>query len=167
MKKIILIVSIILLLIVECSYAAVPQAKYKYGLGIIIGEPTGISGKFWLNKKEAYDGGISWRFGDYFNIHADYLYHNYNVFDEAVIKGLLPLYYGFGGRVIFDNEHRYRKHYEDKDYDIIFGARAIAGLEYLVPEAPLDIFLELAPVINLIPEIDLDITGGLGIRFLF
>ena len=55
----------------------------NFGLGAIIGKPTGISGKYWLNNENAIDAALGYSFenNSSINIHADYLWHIYNVFD--------------------------------------------------------------------------------------
>jgi hypothetical protein len=81
-----------------------------FGLGIIVGEPTGVSLKGWLSKTTAIDAALAWSFagGDFFQIHGDYLSHNFSLL--KVEKGKLPFYYGIGGRIkFFDDERRYRR----------------------------------------------------------
>lgn len=48
-----------------------------FGLGVILGEPTGLSGKYWVSSKNAIDGGLAWSFrrSGFFHVHADYLWH--------------------------------------------------------------------------------------------
>ena len=53
------------------------------------------------------------------------------------------------------------------DRDDQFGFRAVAGLDYLLRNAPLDIFFELGPVFNVTPDFDVDLTVGIGVRFWF
>jgi hypothetical protein len=31
-----------------------------FGVGIILGEPTGLSGKYWLTEKTAVDAAVAW-----------------------------------------------------------------------------------------------------------
>ena len=49
------------------------------GAGIILGEPTGVSLKYWLTETSALDAGFTWSFVDEnaFQIQADYLIHNF------------------------------------------------------------------------------------------
>lgn len=125
----------------------------QLGVGLMIGEPTGISLKYWQSEATAIDGGLAWSLGQYdaIHLHADHLWHNYSVFDD-VEEGALPLYYGIGGRLIL------------AENDSILGVRVPAGINYLFEEAPVGLFLELAPTINLAPETDFDIGGALGVR---
>jgi len=125
-----------------------------FGLGLMLGEPTGFSGKYWLSPQSAIDGGFAWSVykHGYLQIHTDYLWHNYSII--SVIKGTLPIYYGVGGRLIFA-------------HDNIAGIRGVAGLDYLFDGTPLDIFLELVPILDLAPEMDFDFNAAIGIRYYF
>ena len=62
------------------------------------------------------------------------------------------LYYGIGGRVIFQDDPR-------------FGARIPIGLDYQFTSAPIDIFLELVPILDLAPSTNFNLGGGIGVRF--
>lgn len=125
-----------------------------FGLGAIMGDPTGISGKVWTGRATAVDFAAAWSTTNdrAFHFHMTYLMHDYGVFN--VSKGKLPLYYGIGGRII-DAE------------DPILGLRGPIGINYLFARTPLDLFLEIAPVLNLSPSTDLDFDAGAGIRFYF
>ncbi len=83
---------------------------------------------------------------------ADYVWHEYNLI--RVESGRLPFYFGIGGRVIFSD-------------DPLVGARIPIGLDYQFAGAPVDIFLEIVPILDLIPSTDFDLGGGLGVRFWF
>jgi len=69
----------------------------QVGLGVIVGEPTGISGKLWLSGKTAIDGAVAWSFDKNakLQVHGDFLIHKFDLI--IVDKGRLPLYYGIGG----------------------------------------------------------------------
>ncbi len=129
--------------------------KRGFGLGIIAGEPTGISAKFWTGAKTGIDMAAAWstETGNAFNFHADYLIHDFGIF--KVDKGKMALYYGIGGRFV------------DAEGDAFLGARVPVGIDYMFATSPLDIFAEVVPVLNLSPDTDLDFDGGIGIRFWF
>jgi hypothetical protein len=126
------------------------------GLGVIFGEPTGLSAKIWMTENTGWDIGAAWSWsGDgHFHLHADYLFHNFNLFD--VDKGSLPVYLGIGGRVLF------RDNADDK-----IGVRFPIGVEYFFEDWPVAIFGEVVPILDLAPSTDGDINGGFGIRFYF
>ena len=126
------------------------------GLGVIIGEPTGPCFKIWTGSKTAIDGGLAWTLDHHssMHIHVDYLMHDFSLI--KVEKGRLPLYFGIGGRILFE---------EDSDDRV--GARVPVGLEYLFDGAPMDIFLEVAPVVDLTPDTELDFNAAIGVRYFF
>ncbi len=129
------------------------EAK-SIGLGIIVGEPTGISAKVWLGKRSAICGALGWSFEGRKNmdIQSDYILHSFNLI--PIEKGELPIYYGIGGRAIINDNYKIALHIP-------------LGIEYLFYNAPLDIFLEISPLMDLYPKTKFNITGSIGIRFLF
>jgi hypothetical protein len=125
-----------------------------FGAGIMLGEPTGISLKNWISKTNAWDAGIAWGFGKHgaFHLHGDYLWHKYDII--KVEKGILPLYYGVGARLLFaDDTH--------------LGIRGVVGLDYLFDGLPLDVFLELVPIFDIVPATGFSFNGALGVRYFF
>ena len=130
------------------------SAQQGFGLGIVVGEPTGISGKLWLNDTSAIDAAAAWSFrGDgSFYAHADYLFHVFDVF--PVEKGFLPLFFGAGGMITLERDPQ-------------LGVRAPLGIEYVFQSAPVEIFLEAAPGIGLFPATRFELSGGIGIRYYF
>jgi len=130
--------------------------RKRIGLGVIAGEPTGLTGKFMLNSTNGIDVGVGWETsGDNeIHIYGDYLYHLYNIID--VTKGYMPLYFGAGLRYV-DREKK-----DDK-----LGVRIPVGLEYIFENVDLGAFFELVPVLNLTPDTDFDLEAGIGIRFFF
>ena len=140
-------------LIIAITSSASGQSS-GFGAGIMIGEPTGISLKNWISKTNAWDVGVAWGFGKHgaFHIHGDYLWHEYDLI--KVDTGILPLYYGVGVRVLFaDDSH--------------LGIRGVVGLDYLFDGLPLDVFLELVPIFDIVPGTGFSFNGALGIRYFF
>jgi hypothetical protein len=134
--------------------------EHPFGVGIILGQPTGASVKYWLNDTLAIDGAIGASFNDdedndtEFYVHSDVLWHNFDLL--PVPKGRLPVYFGVGGLLRFrDNE------------DNQFGIRIPVGVSYMFDNAPIDVFVEIAPAIDLTPDVSGEVTGGIGIRFWF
>lgn len=124
------------------------------GLGIILGEPTGVSLKSWIGRREAFDIAVAWSFEGEgaIHVHADYLFHNFRLFN--VEKGDLVFYYGIGARVKTVNKTQ-------------VGVRVPLGLSYLFAKDPLEIFFELGPIMNVTPKTLFRMTTGVGIRYYF
>jgi hypothetical protein len=159
-----------LLIITFCSAFSISQAQDRnFGLGLIIGEPTGISFKYYVSADRAIDGALAWRLwrGRALHIHADHLWHNRSLI--SVSSGSLPLYYGVGVRLqLWNDRYWYRGRYYDDDRSRAdLGVRFPVGLAYEFEGAPLDVFLEIVPVLNLIPDTHVDFSGGIGLRYWF
>jgi hypothetical protein len=136
-------------------------AQDKFGLGVILGEPTGLSLKYWLGKEHAIDGAVAWSYSenDSLQLHTDYLVHNYDVFNTDE----LPFYCGLGARLKFkedDGRGRNENH-------AIFGIRIPLGVTYVFDDAPVDLFFELVPVLDLAPDVELDVNAAIGLRIYF
>lgn len=138
------------------SGAAAPnaQAEGNLGLGVIAGEPTGFSMKLWTSNRTAFDGAIAWSFDEAMHVHGDYLWHFYD--RVSVDEGYLPLYVGVGARAQI----------HDAGDDEI-GLRIPVGMSYLFEDAPIDLFAEVAPVMNFAPDTNLEAEGGIGLRYFF
>lgn len=122
----------------------------------MIGEPTGLSMKYWLSETLALDGGVGWSFEDPdgTQLHADALFHKFDLWQGQPRD--LPLYIGVGGRVKFV-EHG----------DNRAGIRVPVGIAYLLPVQHLEFYAEVAPILDVSPDTSLEWNGGVGIRFYF
>jgi hypothetical protein len=144
-----------------------------FGLGLMIGEPTGISMKTWVGSDRALAFGLAWGFNRYLHVHGDYLWHKMDLIH--VNKGKLPLYFGPGLRVrAWRDGHDWHNHHPHHDHDgfddhghVDIGVRFPVGLAYLFEGAPFDVFLEVVPTLDLLPATDVDFDGAVGGRFWF
>lgn len=153
MKRILFLVIILISL---SSFKTLLGQDKGLGVGAMIGEPTGLSAKYWLNKNNALDFGLAYSFirkNSALSIHADYIYHD---FDMIKSDYRIPVYYGFGARLRFVNGD-----------DNGLGARGIIGIAWLADKAPVDIFFEVVPVFNLFPSTALNLDIALGARYYF
>jgi len=147
---------VIILIIILIVFNKSSVKGESFGLGIILGEPTGISLKIWQGKETAIDGAIAWSLGknNSLHLHGDYLFHKFELL--KVKKGKLPIYYGFGARIRIQENN-----------DSKLGFRFPLGLNYLFERSPFDIFLEIAPIFNIFPSTDFDLNASFGVRFFF
>ena len=125
-----------------------------FGMGVIMGEPTGVSAKGWVSSRSAIDAGLAWSFrGDgYIHAHMDYLWHFHDLTNVA--QQVIP-YIGIGGRITGLRSAA------------TAGVRVAGGLSWLPDGAPIDVFIELVPIVDLAPETRLSADGGIGARFYF
>ena len=146
--------SILLICLITVWETSNAQSR-GFGAGVIIGEPTGLSAKGWLSGNTALVAGAAWDLGgpdDRFQLHLDHLWH----FHDAIRSSeQFSPFIGIGGRLIAD------------DGDGGFGVRVPLGLVWLPDNAPLDVFLEIVPVLDLAPSTNLEGNWGLGARFFF
>lgn len=146
---------IIFLLFLLIALAGTASAREgNTGLGIIFGEPSGISFKLWTGKTIAIDAGAAWSFvgGGAFQVHGDLLFHNFDLFD--VEKGKMALYYGFGARLKAEDQTK-------------FSFRVPLGISYEFEKARIELFMEVVPMLDLAPKTQGDIAGGVGFRYYF
>lgn len=130
-----------------------------FGLGIIAGEPTGVSGKLWMTRTTALDMAVAWSEDgpgdDDIHLQMDHVWHDFDLL--SVDEGRLPVYYGIGGRVRLD----------DGSGDDELGIRFPVGLAYLFEGNRVDLFGEIAPTLDLTNGTNLDMEGGLGLHYFF
>lgn len=130
--------------------------KGTFGLGIILGEPTGIAAKLYLSDDTAVAGAVGSAFiGGGVHLHVDYLWHPW-VLEEAE-HFVLPAYVGVGARVL----DQIRSTPQSDIFHI--GARGVAGLLFDFKEVPIDVFGEVAAVLDFAFD-DVDGGAGLGIN---
>lgn len=124
-----------------------------FGLGIIAGEPTGLSAKVWTTDHTALDAALAWSFvgHGFLRLHSDLLIHRHLI---DVDKGRLPVYFGLGAKLGFAS-------------NLEFGIRFPLGMAYHFESAPFEVFLEVVPVFSLIPETAVHLDGGIGVRYYF
>ncbi|MDD8014556.1 MAG: hypothetical protein PHX45_02600 [Acidobacteriota bacterium] len=142
-----------LLLTASMGTAGPPESKAT-GLGFILGEPTGLMLKSWLSRTTAFDVAAAWSFEDEgaFYVHADYLAHSFGLIETK--KGRIPLHYGIGGWAKVDHKTR-------------AGFRIPVGLSYLFDKIPLDIFVEVGGMLEVVPKTDFWANAFVGVRYYF
>jgi len=136
-------------------------AAPKIGVGFILGDPSGLTAKAFLGDNDAVDIGVGPGARDGFYLYGDYLRHFGNVFPVPE----LALYLGFGAGL--HNRDRDDRGRGDDDDENSLEARLPLGIEYTVRRVPLGVFLELAPALEVIPDFDFHLRGGLGVRYYF
>lgn len=162
-KKFLIALVVIITFIITKPLSA---QDHGFGLGFVIGEPTGLSAKLWTSQVNAFDFGLGWSIGgdrisnfsgthsgSRIHFHMDYLWHSYKAIRA---QESFPLYYGIGGRLNSGG-----------GYDSSFGVRGVFGIAWLPNSTPLDVFLEVVPVLQLTQSTGFGIDAGFGMRFYF
>jgi hypothetical protein len=153
----------------------------QFGLGLVVGDPTGITGKAWVSQTNAIDAavgdwGYGYRGGGCFrdaagrpvcdrgwgdrtlSVHADYLWQSKIARFPAA---QLDWHVGAGARTLFFNAPCAADCWA-------LGARSPLGLDLAFARPDfLEIFLELAPAVYVVPAAFFAFDGGLGARAYF
>jgi hypothetical protein len=126
-----------------------------FGLGIILGEPTGLTGAYRLSPRNMIDGAIGIDVFDdnEFYVHADFLFVLPDLLGGGSV-GLSP-YLGPGAFVV------------DIADGIGLGGRIPFGLSLDFRRAPIQIFGEITFSLLVVPDVHGDIGGAIGFRYYF
>lgn len=162
------------LLTPSTAHATEVGGRRDFGLGFAIGAPSSLVGKVFLNSVNSVDFGVSllrsgrWcrnvpgpencdRFRT-IGLFADYLW------SDTLARGTAQLdwHLGAGGRMWIGNND-----YDDED-DFWLGGRMPVGID-LTFDRPnfLEVFLDIAPVVYVVPVLEFDIEAFVGVRFYF
>ncbi len=165
MKKLLPVICVYALTFFSNSFAQSPGGK-NFGFGIMVGDPTGLTAKFWTQRNSAFVIDVG---GSYFGsprIGVDYLWH-FDAFRSNIAK----LYAGLGGALgIGEGKGIYYandagRFYFRSDNGIGIGARGVFGVNIIPQNTPLEVFLELGILVGLTPSFGSAVDSGLGIRF--
>lgn len=151
------------------------EANKTFGLGLELGEPSGLNGKYFLNGSNAIDFGVGYIYrhyyaGDGLNLYADYLWHPLVLTSASAFE--LPFYIGVGGR-FFNFDYGCDRNGRNCIYGgSAFGVRVPLGISFDFNNAPLDIFVQLTPTLDFYRDyrdhnVALGIDFSIGIRFWF
>jgi hypothetical protein len=140
----------IILMLVLYAGAQGREAR-KFGIGLMLGTPEGISFKYWLNGVNALTGGIS--LGDESTIQLNYLWHDFNTI--RAVAGKLPIHYGFGANI------------HSAGNGGTLAVRGVIGLTYILSRTPVDMFFEFAPLWKLTADSVIQLTASVGARYYF
>lgn len=150
-------------------------ANKTFGLGLELGEPDGLNGKYFVSPSTAIDFGLGYiydhyYYGDGIHLYGDYLFHFLLTSQPAFD---LPLYIGPGVRF-------WQFHYcvgNVCDYGgSAVGIRMPVGITFDLNNVPLDIFVQLVPTLDFLggdyyrrhdDRVHFGIDGSVGIRFWF
>lgn len=137
--------------------------KGTLGVGIILGEPTGITAKLYIKDDQAVQAAVGSAFiGGGLQIHADYVFHPYIL--QTRPSFVLPVYFGPGVRLIDYTNGR-------DSNSFALGARLVGGLLFDFKDVPLDAFIEVAGVLEYEFRTGagaaIKLNAGAGVRYYF
>ncbi|MFS4461088.1 hypothetical protein [Bdellovibrio sp. HCB2-146] len=149
--------------ILLCSLALIfcsLNAHADAAVGVVIGDPTGLSGRVGLDGQHSLEGALAFSTGRYTGLHLHGTYLWDRARSWATSEGPLDLYYGLGVRVISINKGDY-------DGDVAIGPRAPLGLIFNLHNPNIEIFGELSLALDIAPRTDVDLDAGVGVRIRF
>ncbi len=126
------------------------QANKTFGLGLELGAPVGLNGKVFVAPALAIDFGLGfiyshYYYGDGLHLYGDVLWHPISLVSAAAFE--LPFYVGVGLRYWdFDYCERGLCNYGGN----AVGIRVPVGIAFDFNRAPLDIFIQLVPVLDFV-----------------
>ena len=129
------------------------MAQSNIGLGIYLGNPTGITMKFGARPSTSVDLLAAWRLDDAF-----FGQGHYNFTITTLTRSKDGDVYLYGGPGVFLRS-------SSRQHDMI-GFSGNFGIDWIVTRH-LELFSEISPKIGLIRSTELEITGGIGFRYLF
>jgi len=135
-----------------------------FGLGVVFGEPTGLSAKYWTRSSRALDFAFGASYYSDFRFHGTYLFHI-----DAFNAQRFPLYYGAGLSVAGKGNRSVvvGRNTVTRRGELGLGPRGALGISYLFPSAPFDVFLEIGATMFIIQPVGLELDLLLGTRFYF
>jgi len=136
----------------------------KYGLGVFVGDPIGITAWFDVGGPNSVDLKLSYDLDDYLYASGDYRWSSPRLFggkSEPFTKDLSG-YVGAGVGFLAKSDSR------SASSSAGLAIRVPLGLEWRNPVSPpIGAFVEFAPGFLVVPETDLNVTAVLGARFYF
>lgn len=127
-----------------------------FGIGLVVGQPTGLTMELELSEHTAIDAAVGLDLFDErrFYFHLEFLYFLPTLVTADSLS--LAAYLGVGGFIV-DHPDR-----------LGLGVRAPFGLSLEFTAVPLEIFLEIALHVRLVPDgPDFDPGAALGFRYYF
>jgi hypothetical protein len=153
------------------------QAGYTFGIGGVIGQPTGVSMEFLLGGGHAIQAvfGFDLWYRDGFTTFANWQWHpliitSISAFDLSFHFGaglFLSFWYDHHYDFLCDWDPRAHRYYNCHDEDVGLGALVPVGLDMFFTGAPVEVYLELSPGFWFVPFIDFWMLGGVGARYYF
>jgi hypothetical protein len=136
-------------------------ANERFGLGIVLGEPTGLTGEVVVSEAQSVDAALSFEEDIY--LHATYLFHQKQI---TPVQGARWTWY-VGAGAFFEDRDTKPDPIDDGDDDVFIGPRGSLGSKMRFKNQPFEVFAELALNLALISETDSDLGIALGGRVRF
>ena len=130
------------------------------GLGGQVGAPSGVTLKVYNPNTISYDFLAAWDLDDFLFLNVHGLYER-----PLRLEGIsgVEYFFGPGGYIGFEDRDGDDNGTEE---DVVLGISGRLGIN--VPfENRFEVFVQITPRINLIPDTEGDLGGGVGLRYYF
>lgn len=164
----------VLLFVFTLSISSTFAASKLWGLGAVVGEPTGFSVNYFLGETRTINTVLAFDFDGRNEV---------EIFSHLVWRkkstdiNHLPFgwFYGIGGKISFlenyDHNHRHSRDDDyddhDSDDDFLLGPSGTLGLFYEFETAPLEVFLKSNLTMNIIEDTDVELDLMVGLHYNF
>jgi len=150
MKKVLIILTLVLIIALPLSAANYAKPN-GVGAGLTLGYPTGLTGRYGMDDFR-FLGNFTWDYSNGFYFDVGVLYD----ITEVTIANL-PIYINAGVQTgIGIAETKFQ-----------FSVNAIIGASYYFEDVPIELFLNLAPGVAIMPSLGFSPKGGLGAIWYF
>jgi len=134
----------------------------QFSLGVMVGQPSGLSARWQLSENLSLDFGAAYSFlwTTGIHIHVDAVF-----FERTLLRisdNVIPVYFGAGAR--------YLGAYWGPIGITTLSARVPIGVLYpfhVSGNVNLEVFAEVVPTVMVIPAFDFDVSFALGARYRF
>lgn len=134
-----------------------------FGLGIVLGLPTGISLGWRPGDVVNYDAAVAWSFDKgTLALHADALFTLSELQTDDIPDTKFPVWVGIGPRLRVGDEE-----VPTGESEVSLGVRVPFGMSAIHENLPLEAFLEVAPGVQAFPETVMTFDIAVGLRFYF
>jgi len=144
------------------AFAAQRVSARSFGLGVILGEPTGFSAQSVLDSEHKLNLSLAYSFNSWVQVTGDYIFMKPQ-WVTSLTKQNSPVsaYWGVGVLLglLTDNKNTHG--------DFGVALRVPFGLEGMLAKEPFGFFVELVPGMRFAPATDLIFQGGIGARYYF
>ncbi len=165
----VLLLSFVMLLGKEKKPEFKPPEQRRVGIGVLLGEPTALSFRYDMGRVHRIDFAAAWSLYNRktFYLHSNYLFKWKNIVEMP--EGDTVIYTGGGIRLGGTEDYNRSDVIYDTDDDmrLLLGVRAPGGFAYEINNFPLEVFLEAAIVVDILPHVRAGFNLALGLRFCF
>lgn len=145
--------------------AGAPNSGGKVGVGIAFFGVPGLSVYADVTQRNFLQAAIGFSRSGSYAVTADYAFAYYNAISS--LPSITP-YWGVGGLLLHDQSDYWSDYARDSSgVSEYFGARIPLGLNWVIPNTPVQLAFEVAPSILMSPSSYGFLQGGFSARILF